>query len=135
VTKYVVVWQSGPNSAIDDVKELPNDLRTELFQLSREVLVEKPDPNLKDDEQSFPSPPFLMRRAARRQDMAALESRPDGHPTTPRTVKYWFVYRPLNASEVAQHGGYGFLVARLVDDLQLAWAFEQEAQQAAQTSP
>jgi hypothetical protein len=124
VTKYVV-WQSGPNSALDDVKELPRDIQLKLFELSQEVLVEDPDPALRQDEQVISSGPFMMRRAARREDMSALASRPDGHPTTPSTVNYWFVYRNLNASEVAEHGRRGFWVARLVDDLQLAWILEQ----------
>jgi len=125
MTEVVVVWQSGPNSALDDVKELPRGIRMDLFQLSREVLVGKPDPALAEDEQAFPSGPFMMRRAARREDMRDLDSRPDGDPSTPRTVRYWFVYRKLNASEVAEHGGQGFFVARVVDALQLAWILQQ----------
>lgn len=122
---YKAIWQCGPNSAVDDVKELPSDVQQELYRLSEEVLVDTVDPALSDDEQSIGNSPFLMRRAASRQAMRDLESLPDGHPSTPRTVGYWFVYRKLNASEVAEYGGQGFWVARVVDDLQLAWLLQR----------
>lgn len=122
---YVVIWQSGPNSAIDDVKELPRPIRTALFDLSKEVLVDVPDSSLSADEQAVPDTGLMIRRAARREDMIALASQEDGAEGTPITVLYWYVYRLLNAAESYQYGGPGFFVCRVVEVVNLAWVLEK----------
>jgi hypothetical protein len=115
----------GPNSAVDDVKELPRRIRTELYQVSEEVLVDVPDSSLAEDEQGVADTGLMIRRAARREDMRALASQEDGAEGTPLTVGYWYVYRLLNAAEINHYGGPGYFVCRVVDLAHLAWALQQ----------
>jgi hypothetical protein len=117
-----VIWQAGPNSAIDDVKELPREIRHDLFALSRIVLIDAPIPELNADEGVIEDE-WMFRRAATRESMAALASRPDGHSTTPRTVDYYFIYRCFSPRECATYGN-GFFVGRVIDNLHLAWILQ-----------
>ncbi len=121
----IVVWQDGPNSALDDIKDLARPVRQSLLRLSKEVLVLHPDPSRIEDEQSIEGTQYLMRRAARHEDMSALESQSDGATSTPSTVNYWYVYRPLTPMEVNEYGGSGFFVARVVETQNLSWILQQ----------
>lgn len=121
---YEVIWQPGVNSALDDVKDLPRDIRRELFRLSKEVLVDVPDSSLYQDEQTLPNSVLMIRRAARREDMRALASQEDGAAGTPLTVGYWYVYRAFNAAEINYHGRKGYFVCRVVDLARLAWVLQ-----------
>jgi hypothetical protein len=120
---YHVIWKDGPNSAADDVKDLPSNVRKDLYTLSKEVLVDFPDPTLIDDEQVLDAENGTMwRRAARREDMQALAPLEDGAAITPLTVNFLYIYRSFNATEISQNRGRrGYFVSRIIENQHLAW--------------
>jgi len=123
---YHVIWKDGPNSAADDVKDLPSKVRNDLYKLSKEVLVDFPDPALIEDEQVFDAEKGTMwRRAARREDMQALATLEDGAAITPLTVNFLYIYRTFNATEIAHSHGRGYFVSRIIENQHLAWLLQR----------
>lgn len=124
---YHVIWKDGPNSAADDVKDLPSNIRMDLYNLSKEVLVDFPDPALIEDEQVFDAKNGTMwRRAARREDMQALATLEDGAAITPLTVNFLYIYRRFNDTEIAHNQGRrGYFVSRIIENQHLAWLLQR----------
>lgn len=122
------IWSAGPNSAQDDYKELPRELRAAILDAAETALVEVPLPELSADEGELVNG-LLFRRAATREQMASLQGAEDGDASTPVTVGYYFIYRRLTALERAHHDGAIFLIHRIVDNLNLAWIYEQTLMQ------
>lgn len=124
VSGGTVLWLSGPNSAIDDITYLPKALRMQLVAMSHIALVESPRDELSADEGELDGG-LLYRRAATRDQMAALSALDDGHPSTPSTIDYFFIYRTPNARERQLSGSPRFVVHRVLDVQNLAWLLEQ----------
>lgn len=118
------VWQGGPNSALDDAKELPRDIQRQLYKLSNEVLVDTPDPALVDVEQRVDDS-LLLRRAVTNEDWRKLAQLEDGDPSAPETVDYWYLYRAANPAEVLHYDGACFIVCRIVHVEHFAYLFEK----------
>ena len=94
------------------------------MDVAERALVTVPTPTLSADEGSLGGG-MLYRRAATRAQMAALEAEDDGAASTPATVDYYFVYRGLTAVEKIHYPGGMFFVHRIVNNLNLAWIYEQ----------
>lgn len=123
-TSSNAIWTVGPNSAQDDYKEFRAEIRSALLDAAETALVSNPRPGLSADEGQLGNG-MMYRRAATREQMAALEGKDDGHATTPVTIDYYFIYRLLTPKERAHYDGATFIIHRVVDNLNLGWIFEQ----------
>lgn len=130
-----MTFLQGPNSAVDDLKDMPLEVQRTLLRLAPEVLVKDLDG---DDENEFAlpgKPGYKVRRAT-----------PSGKPLPPpldlihelitagmadledeRVAGCWYIYRDFNRAEILNAGGHrGFVVERILTQHHFAWLLEQD---------
>lgn len=123
-----VSWTRGPNSAIDDLKDLPKDLALDLMCIAEEELktpeaIDSSDPDEGSDARS--NSPLMWRRgvtrAQRRQLLEAeAQVNDDADEEEDASWNYVLIYRVRTFKEILTAKSRGFVVLRVIHNRHLA---------------